>query len=166
MVEPIISEYIRLFYKINEIYSHHTFDNETDLLDEISYYNSKSLYSDIEIQEVEKKCVDEWKTLFLKICDYSINEIESNKNYIKILKIELKQLKKLSVNMKHGHKKLDEYEEIYDGKLEKLIDNVEVQIDKDKLDEKQFKWGLFISIIAGFVGGFVTGYVLFQLGYT
>lgn len=147
---------------MNEIYSHNTFDNETDLLDEIYYYETKESYSDNEIQEVEKQCIGEWKKLFLKICDYLINEIESNKKYIKLLKIELKQVKRMSIDMKHGYKKLDEYEKIYDGTLEKLMDNIEVEIDRDKFDKKRIKYGFIGSIAVGFG----IGYVLFVLGFT
>jgi hypothetical protein len=102
----------------------------------------------------------------LKICDYLKKEIESNEKYIKLLKIELKQVIRISVNVKHEHKKLDEYEKIYDGELDKLIDKIEVQIDIDKFDKKRFNWSLFLSIVSGLVGGFITGYFLFRLGFT
>ena len=108
MVEPIISEYCRIFYRINEIYSNSIFGNEIDLLDEISYYNSKESYSDDEIIGVEQKCIDEWRTLLIKICNELINKIESNKDYIKLLKIELRKINSILINVNHDDKKLYE----------------------------------------------------------
>ncbi|MCK4796217.1 MAG: hypothetical protein KAT05_02480 [Spirochaetes bacterium] len=159
MIEPIIANYILQFQKISEIYS--TFDKKTDFLDEIYYYNTKTSYSDEEIIGVEQKCIDEWKKVLLKLCDYLINKIEVNKKYINILKIELKQVKKIYINIKNEPKKIDEYEEIYDDTLDKLRDIIEVTIYKDENANKRFKINWFLAI----VGGFITGYILFKLGF-
>ena len=163
--EPIIAEYLRLFYKMNEIYSHSDFDNRIDLLDEISYYNSKESYSDEEIIKVEQKCIDEWKSLLIKICNDLLKKIQSNKDYIKLLKIESKEVKSILIDLNHDDKKLYEYEELFDKKLVLLKDKVEVKIDETNLDKKLFRKGLIYGGIIGFGIALIAGIILSRFGY-
>ena len=50
-----IAEYLRILFKINDIYSRYEID-DIDLLDEIDYYHNKKDYSDKEIKDFQDKC--------------------------------------------------------------------------------------------------------------
>lgn len=166
VVEQKADGYITSLFKINDIYSHYDFGGEEkDLSDEINYYYTKKTYSDDEIQSLQNKCIDEWKLILIKICETLIKNVESNKEYQKILKVELKQVKKIHIDLIHGKKLPDEYEKIFYEKLDELKDKVEVKIDDKNFDKKLFNKSLFYGGLIGLASGFFTGYALFKFGF-
>ena len=166
MVDPKAGGYISSLQNINAIYTRYDFSGgEKDLSDEINYFNTKETYSDDEIQNLQNKCIDEWKLVLTKICDILIKNVESNEEYHKILKIELKQVKNIKLDLKHGKKLPDDYENIFYNKLDGLKDNVEVKIDGKKIDRKNFNKSLIYGGLVGLASGFFTGYALFKLGF-
>lgn len=167
MTDQKAEGYVTSLLKINDIYSHYDFEgDEKDLSDEIKYFSDKQNYSDDEIQHLQNKCINEWKEILIKICEILIRNVESDEIFQKILKVELKKVKKIRLDLEHGKKLPDEYEAIFNDKLDELKDVVEVKIDTKHIDKKLFNKSLVYGGVIGLASGFVTGYLLFQWGLT
>ncbi len=143
MVNQKIADYLRILQKINEIYSRYKVDDDKDLLDEINYYESKDNYSDEEIKELQHKCEIEWKDVLIKLFDGLIAKINSKEDYKKILKVELNQARKVNQELVKEKKTLDEYEKIFDYKLNDLRNTVEREIAKCGIEDKRFIYRVF-----------------------
>lgn len=143
---PRIEGYLRILYKINEIYSSYEIDN-LDLLDEIEYYYSKNDYSDNEIKDLQNKCNSEWKNVLIPLCEKLKNKIESKEYYKKLLKSELKQCRKIYNEIVNEEKTLDEYETIFDNKLSGLQDTVDSKIAKEEKDDSRFWLGVGVGVV-------------------
>lgn len=164
LVDIIASEYLRMLYKINEIYSRYNLgDEDMDLSEDIKYYSSKNSYDDSEIQGLIEKCNSEWKNLLIKICENLIIKVESENEYLNLLRIELKQVKQIYAIIKKEKKLPDEYEKIFDEELDELKDRVEVKFSEKDFDKRLYKKGLFYGGIIGLFIALIVGILLYYL---
>ena len=133
-----VVEYLRILYKINDIYSRYEID-DVDLLDEIEYYYAKKDYSVEEINELQNKCVIEWKTVLISLCNNLKTKIESKTFYTKLLKSELKQVNKIKIELHNEKKALDEYDDLFDNRLLNLRNEIEREIAKEENQNKKLE---------------------------
>lgn len=150
-----VVEYLRILYKINDIYSRYEID-DIDLLDEIEYYHAKKDYSVKEINELQNKCIIEWKTVLTSLCNNLKTKIESKRFYTKLLNSELKQVKKIKIELFNEKKTLDEYEDLFDNKLLNLRDVVEKKIAKEENQNRKFYLGILVGIFLAIMGIIIT----------
>lgn len=146
-----IAEYLRILFKINDIYSRYEID-DIDLLDEIDYYHNKKDYSDKEIKDLQDKCGSEWEGVLTSLCENLINKIEAKKYYEKTLKTELKQIKKIYNELHNEEKTLDDYEQIFDNKLSSIRDIVDSNFAKEERENKKFVYGLIAGLLISMIG--------------
>lgn len=144
---PIIKDYLRILYKINDIYIRFDLD-EKDLEDEINYYHNKDAYSEEEIKELQNKCESEWKEVLIKLCNGLIAKIASKGDYKKILKVELNQAKKIYQELTKEDKTLDEYEKLFDNKYNDLRNTLEREIAKYEIENKRYANAILLGIIS------------------
>jgi len=141
-----VVEYLRILYKINDIYSRYEID-DIDLLDEIEYYHAKKDYSTEEINELQNKCISEWKTVLTSLSNNLKTKIESKSFYTKLLKNELKEVKKIKIELHNEKKALDEYENLFDNKLLNLRNDIESKIAKEENQNRNFYLGILAGIL-------------------
>ena len=153
LVESAV-EYMRILYKINDIYSRYEID-DIDLLDDIEYYNAKKYYPAEEINELQNKCISTWKTVLTTLCDNLKTQIKSNKYYTQLLKSELKQVKKIKIELLNETKTLDEYEDLFDNKLLSLRDGVESKIATEEYRSNQDKRKLCYAFVLGVISSII-----------
>ena len=110
-------EFIRILYKINEIYNKHNLNNN-DLQDEIYHYESKPSYSKEDLKALQEKCIEEWRKVLTLLCNDLIDKIERNKKYRELFRLESKNAKRIRNSIDKNKLTLDEYEKIFDVKLE------------------------------------------------
>ena len=148
-------EYLRILYKINDIYSRYEL-GDIDLLDEIEFYHAKKDYFVEEIEELQNKCIIAWKTVLTSLCDNLKTKIESKRLYTKLLKSELKQVNRIKIELLNEKKPLDEYEDLFDNKLLSLRDVVESKIAKEENQNKKFYYGILVGIFLAVMGIIIT----------
>lgn len=68
--------------------------------------NSKKEYSVEEISDLQNKCIIEWKTVLTSLCNNLKIKIESKELFIKLLKSEWKQVKKIEIELLNEKKHL------------------------------------------------------------
>jgi hypothetical protein len=163
LVNQEVADYLRILQKINEIYSRYEVDDDKDLLDEINYYEGKDNYSEEEIKKIQNKCEIEWKDVLIKLFDGSIVLINSNEDYKKILNGELDQAKKVKQELIKEQKTLDEYEKIFDYKLNDLRKTIEREIAKYGIEHKRYIYSIIIAIIIA-IGAIIFGAYLQKWG--
>lgn len=135
-------EYLRILYKINEIYTRYKLESK-DLLDVIHNFESKKTYSENDLNNLEKKCRNEWKKALSLICGSLIKSIESKNLYKELLKIEYKETEKIKNKILNQKLNLEDYEKIFDFDLDKLKDNLDVKLfrlDPTKKMIEDFKY--------------------------
>lgn len=161
MPNPKIIDYLRVLYKINDIYIRYEL-NDKDLEDELNYYYNKDDYSEAEIKDLQNKCEIEWKDVLLKLCEGLIARINSKQDYKKILKPELDEAKRVYHELDKEKKTLDEYEKLFDNKLNELRDKIEKETAKYGIENKRFFLNIIIAIIIAF-GSIIVGAYLQKL---
>ena len=144
-------EYLRILYKINDIYSRYDLD-DIDLLDLIEYYHTKKDYFVEEIDELQNKCIIEWKNVLISLCNNLKIKIESKGFYTKLLKSELKQVNKMKIELLNENKTLEEYEDLFDNKLLSLRDVVESKIAKEENQNQKFIFGIVVGLFFAVIG--------------
>ena len=144
-------EYLRILYKINDIYSRYDLD-DIDLLDLIEYYHTKKDYFVEEIDELQNKCIIEWKNVLISLCNNLKVKIESKGFYTKLLKSELKQVNKMKIELLNENKTLEEYEDLFDNKLLSLRDVVESKIAKEENQNQKFIFGIVVGLFFAVIG--------------
>lgn len=156
-----------MLYKIEEIYSRYNLNDEDrdTLYTTIDYYSSRDSSDDSVIQKLVEKCNIEWQKLLIKICEDLINTVEYKKDYLTLLKIELKQVNIIYFDVKNGKKLPDEYEKIFDEQLDKLKDNVEVKIYDKDFDKKISNNSLLYGSIIGVIISIIVGILFYYLGF-
>ena len=155
LIDSIASEYLRMLNVIYNIYFRYELEYD-DFYDDIIYYQNKNTSETLDpllIQELIKRCTDEWKTLLTKICKNLIDNVELNEEYKPMLRIELKKVKKIYQKIKHDRMLPDEYEKIFNDELDPLKDDVEVKLYEKKHESKTSRKNLFYSGFIGFLIG-------------
>lgn len=151
MVASPVSEYLRVLYKINELYSRY-FTGQDDLLDEINYYTSKKRILKKDIKNIENKCKEEWEKILILFCKSLIKRIEKKQKYKNLFKIELKKIKKILKNVSNENISIDKYEKIFDEDLTSLNDRLDVKFYKEKRGTDRFWYGLIVGLVIGAIG--------------
>lgn len=151
-------EYLRILYKINDIYSRYDLD-DIDLLDLIEYYHTKKDYFVEEIDELQNKCIIEWKNVLISLCNNLKIKIESKGFYTKLLKSELKQVNKMKIELLNENKTLEEYEDLFDNKLLSLRDVVESKIAKEENQNQKFIFGMVVGLFLAVIGIIISFFV-------
>lgn len=151
-------EYLRILYKINDIYSRYDLD-DIDLLDLIEYYHTKKDYFVEEIDELQNKCIIEWKNVLISLCNNLKIKIESKGFYTKLLKSELKQVNKMKIELLNENKTLEEYEDLFDNKLLSLRDVVESKIAKEENQNQKFIFGIVVGLFSAVIGIIISFFV-------
>ncbi len=146
-----VSEYLRILYKINEVYSKTKLDY--DLLNEIDFYQKSKLKKN-EIKDLENKCLEEWKTLILKLIEI-LESKTSKKKYKELLISELKDVSKIKTKISNKSFNLVEFENIFDNELEKIKDNIETKLNKEKQNNKKFWLGITLGFILGVIASLI-----------
>ncbi len=156
------SEYLRILYKINEIYTRHLPNEKYDLLNEIEHYSSKNNLTQNDLINLQNFCLNEWNKALKKLCALLIKKINSKSKFKEVLKIELKECEKINIKLENNCIEVSEYEQIYDEDLESLKDKVEVKFSIEKFERRKF-WialilGLLFGIIASILAAVLWGY--------
>lgn len=159
---PKIESYLRILQKINDIYSDYEVADK-DLLDEINYYEDKENFLEQEIKEIQNKCEIEWKELLIKLCENLITKIESRNDYKKILKVELKEARKIRQELIKEKKTIEEYEKTFDNRIIALRDSVEINIAKYGIEKDRFWINIVFAILIA-VGSIFLGAYLQKWG--
>lgn len=160
MVHPEVSDYIRILYKINEIYTKFNDIEYKDLTDDIDYYTNKKEYSVKEIQDMQDMCISEWKEALVKLSKALITKIESKTKYKKLMKIELKKVKSLHTQITKEKYKLDKYESLFEGAFTDLKDEIDKIIEYDKTENKRFVYGFLLGFITEYFTNWVIGVIV------
>lgn len=154
MEENPKSEYLRILYKINEIYTRNLPKVNYDLLNEIEYYSSKKLNQN-DLITLHNFCLNEWNKVLKKLGELLVTKIESKKKFKETLRVEQKEIKKVIIRLEKNCIELSDYEKIYDEDLDKLKDKIEVNLSIEKFEMKKFWPGIIWGFILGIIGGII-----------
>ncbi len=120
---------------------------------EISYYEAKKNYSDEDLKIFEQKCKDAWVKLTSLICEDLIRKIRRKKKIAKLFAIEMKEIKKIQQEVRINKLSLEEYEDLFDDRVDRIRDVAQTKLFKEKLEFKRFVWGIVIGGVIGLIVG-------------
>ena len=148
--------FISILHTIKDIYQRYEdIDTEDNLENLIFFYEKKETYTDIDLQKLEVRCIQEWQKILVKLCGSIIKKVGENQKRKKLFKTSLRKAERLRIKIEENNLGLEVYERIFYEEIEKLKDDFEASVLKEKMESGRFLWGLFIGFILGVIGSYL-----------